>query len=267
MHVARFVTSAVLAAAFATPALAASAGKAEICHWDANTAQVIEVSVNAVGSHIANHGDSYAALYFTDADGDGYGDAGAATDRCPNAGFVADNTDCDDGDDAVNPGADEDCADDCPCFTAADINVAYANSLAFQARDADQIYLDAQCFEQIDDHTYNGVDSYSHSTYVYFNSFSGDYSDDYWSAYENLDSGFLGLTFEQDDYDGTHYESAFCNAYAITSIYYDGTLTVKPSEDSRYVTEAQAENCKAVVRDWAMDNGMECPTITYSDSD
>ncbi len=56
-------------------------------------------------------------LWYQDADGDGYGDAGVSTTGCEiPSGYVADSTDCDDGDAAVNPGATEVCNavdDDC----------------------------------------------------------------------------------------------------------------------------------------------------------
>ncbi|MFN7146799.1 MAG: putative metal-binding motif-containing protein [Myxococcota bacterium] len=98
-----------LALALSAPAFAADPGKADVCHWDdtTGTASVITISTKAVAAHIANHGDSLAAVYFEDADADGFGDAAGATDRCPNAGFVGNNTDCDDTDAAVNPGAAE----------------------------------------------------------------------------------------------------------------------------------------------------------------
>ncbi len=55
--------------------------------------------------------------YYYDGDGDGYGDPGASFATCtPPVGYVADNTDCDDTDDQVYPGADEYCDgedDDC----------------------------------------------------------------------------------------------------------------------------------------------------------
>jgi len=54
----------------------------------------------------AADGDSW----YADADGDGYGDAGAATIACAQpSGTVADNTDCDDGSADTHPGADEYC--------------------------------------------------------------------------------------------------------------------------------------------------------------
>ncbi|MFH1465234.1 MAG: MopE-related protein [Pseudomonadota bacterium] len=58
-----------------------------------------------------------APLWSADADGDGYGDPVATVAACtPGSGAVEDATDCDDGDPAVNPGADEVCDgvdDDC----------------------------------------------------------------------------------------------------------------------------------------------------------
>ncbi len=51
-----------------------------------------------------------ALTWYDDADGDGFGDAGASSTSCEAAaGTVADATDCDDGDAAVNPDATEIC--------------------------------------------------------------------------------------------------------------------------------------------------------------
>jgi large repetitive protein len=51
-----------------------------------------------------------ASTFYADADGDGYGDAGSTYDACSApSGYVADASDCDDGDVAVNPGASELC--------------------------------------------------------------------------------------------------------------------------------------------------------------
>jgi hypothetical protein len=58
-----------------------------------------------------------ATTWYADADGDGFGDAGAATTACTApAGYGADGTDCDDTDAAVNPDGTESCNgldDDC----------------------------------------------------------------------------------------------------------------------------------------------------------
>jgi len=51
-----------------------------------------------------------ASSWYADADGDGYGDAGSTSTACSQpSGHVADDSDCDDGDAAANPGADELC--------------------------------------------------------------------------------------------------------------------------------------------------------------
>ncbi|MCB9744531.1 MAG: hypothetical protein H6740_18170 [Alphaproteobacteria bacterium] len=51
-----------------------------------------------------------ASWWYDDLDGDGYGDPGASVLACASpSGQVADDTDCDDGDSGVNPGASETC--------------------------------------------------------------------------------------------------------------------------------------------------------------
>jgi hypothetical protein len=57
---------------------------------------------------------SSEGIYFVDNDGDGYGDSsdpGKLFASDPGAGYSSNNTDCDDTDPAINPGADEVCAD------------------------------------------------------------------------------------------------------------------------------------------------------------
>ncbi len=53
-----------------------------------------------------------ASTWYSDADGDGYGDAGSTSEACAApSGSVADSSDCDDTDAAINPAADEICDD------------------------------------------------------------------------------------------------------------------------------------------------------------
>ena len=58
-----------------------------------------------------------ASTWYADADADGFGDAGSPSTACSQpSGTITDDTDCDDGDAAVYPGADESCNgvdDDC----------------------------------------------------------------------------------------------------------------------------------------------------------
>ncbi len=57
-----------------------------------------------------NIDEGVITTYYTDLDGDGYGDPLISLQACsPPAGFVPDSTDCNDGDSSVNPGAAEVC--------------------------------------------------------------------------------------------------------------------------------------------------------------
>jgi hypothetical protein len=57
--------------------------------------------------------DGATTFWYTDADGDGYGDPATEFEDClDNTGFVTDGTDCDDDDAAINPGAEEVCDGD-----------------------------------------------------------------------------------------------------------------------------------------------------------
>ena len=76
---------------------------------------------------------SSATEYFPDADGDGYGDPDASTFACDDpdgsgASWISDDTDCDDADSAINPGATELCDDvdnDCDASTTGSGSVSY----------------------------------------------------------------------------------------------------------------------------------------------
>ena len=73
-----------------------------------------------------------AGTWYTDADGDGYGDPATAEVACDApSGSVSDDTDCDDDDEEVNPGATEVCDaidNDCDATTLEDGMVTYVDS-------------------------------------------------------------------------------------------------------------------------------------------
>ncbi len=77
----------------------------------------------AVDDDDADLDTATASTWYADADGDGYGDAGTTAVACEApSGHVADGTDCDDADSAVNPGAAETWYDgvDADCDGASD---------------------------------------------------------------------------------------------------------------------------------------------------
>ena len=68
-----------------------------------------------------------AETWYTDADGDGFGDAETAQTACAASGLVADSTDCDDADPAAHPGGEEICDghdNDCDGTIDADVSDA-----------------------------------------------------------------------------------------------------------------------------------------------
>ena len=100
------------------------------------------------------------STWYEDDDGDGYGDASVTTEACYEpSGYVSDDTDCDDGDGDVNPGAsevcngiDDDCdgtADSssvCPC----DVERYNSHVYLFCESNEDWLDADASCVAETD---------------------------------------------------------------------------------------------------------------------
>ena len=94
-----------------------------------------------------------ASTWYADGDGDGYGDAATTDVACTApSGFVADATDCDDGDAAYNPGAAED-----DCTDPADYNCD--GSTGYADDDADGYAACIEC-DDTDPDAYPGADEY-----------------------------------------------------------------------------------------------------------
>ena len=99
------------------------APKVDVCHRTngQNPFQVINVSSNALAAHLA-HGDHLVGQFWVDADGDGFGAAGSAVSTCQLSGYVANDSDCNDTNAAINPNAADAICDgvDDNCSGAAD---------------------------------------------------------------------------------------------------------------------------------------------------
>ncbi len=258
------VAAGALVLAFPMAASAAKQAKVDICHWDedAQLFKVISVSGNAVDSHFANHGDVTPGTWYTDADGDGYGDPAGATDPCPNAGFVNNNGDCNDADAAINPGAEEVCGDQidnncsgeadegcssCPCFSTADLDAANAEYLADVANNA---------------YNYRGCDdvSYNEDSYYWYWYYNYNYVHVWFHTYNDYYSGNYQYKYKQFysiDYDD-YYEQTYCVNYQYEYPNYDYS-----SYEFQYITEAEHEQCKDLLRNWAGANGLTCNVYNY----
>lgn len=107
----RIVVSSVVALAFGASVQAAPAS-VDVCHETAaGTLLTLSVGTSASAAHLA-HGDALPATFWADADGDGAGDAAAATTACEApVGYTDNAEDCDDGDAGVLPGAEDACGD------------------------------------------------------------------------------------------------------------------------------------------------------------
>ena len=124
---------------------------------------------------------STASTWYTDSDGDGYGDASSSSLACAQpSGEVSDSTDCDDGDSGVNPGETEIC---------------------------DSLDTDEDCDGLADDAD-SGVDSSTMSTW--YSDADGDGYGDASSSTASCDqpSGSVALDSDCDDTDAWSYPGA-----------------------------------------------------------
>ena len=109
---------------------------------------------------------STGSTFYEDADGDGYGDASSTVDACEEpSGYTEDDTDCDDTDDAVNPGVSDICNgvdDDCDGTTDED---ALADAILVTLEDGELVELDPgsswTTLIEVDD---SSIGSYTHNS-------------------------------------------------------------------------------------------------------
>ena len=104
-------TSCGMGACAATGALTCVAGAVvDSCVAGTPVAEVCDGADNDCDGQVDEAGAGGEQTYYADADGDGYGNAAVAVVACTEpAGYIADGTDCDDAQAAVNPGTEEIC--------------------------------------------------------------------------------------------------------------------------------------------------------------
>jgi len=129
------------------------------------------------------------STWYADGDGDGFGDAGSSSEACSApSGAVADASDCDDGDAAINPGADELCDSvDNDCDGAVDED---------DATDAGTWYLDHDA-DGYGDATYSTTACTQPSGWVADDTDCDDLEPDAWPGASEYCDGF------DNDCDGT----------------------------------------------------------------
>lgn len=181
-----------------------------------------------------------AVTWYTDGDGDGYGDPkGSTVISCDEPSGYSDNTeDCNDGESTVNPDALEDCTDglDNDCNGSVDDVCTYDNNdadVTIGGFDSYSYSGMAYAAGDIDGNGYNDliVGAYADSSYkgsasVVFGPISaGDYdiSSVGGLTFEGVSSsGYVGYTIDSADYDGDGYDDfaiagyydSYVNSYA-----------------------------------------------------
>ncbi|MCB9760224.1 MAG: hypothetical protein H6739_10350 [Alphaproteobacteria bacterium] len=209
--------------------------------------------------------------WYADSDGDGYGDAAATTVSCSRpSGYIADDTDCDDGDGAVFPGADEYCDsvdNDCDGTAdeddALDADTWYADSdgdgygdatatTASCSRPSGYIADDTDC-DDGDSAIFPGADEYCDSV---DNNCDGTVDED--SA---LDADTWYLDGDGDGYGDAASTTAACarpSGYsAVDTDCDDSASSVNPGASE--VCDSLDNDCDGVADDGVLGSGATCP--------
>ena len=181
-------------------------------------------------------------VYYTDADGDGYGDATITQVACnPSMGWTSDATDCDDTDSSINPGESDWCADgvdnDCD---GADETLNGLLTWQYNDSDADGVvdfivryeqnsdgenetaYIDTDA-DGTSDYTYHWIyDADGNLTQAYYDAYGSIYV--YFEATYDIDGNLTWYAYDSDT-DGSWDETT---TYSYDS---DGNVTVGEDDD------------------------------------
>ena len=226
---------------------------------------------------------STTTTWYTDADGDAYG-AGGGTNSCTApSGTVSDNTDCDDGDTAFHPGADEsDCTD--PADYNCDGSVGYVDDdgdgyAACEECDdtktgvnpgavevCDDADLDEDCNGTADDAD-TSLDGSTASTW-YADGDGDTFGDatDPGSAYCDAPAGFVADATDCDDAEGTVHPAAseVCNGFDdnCDTLVDDDDPALDTSTTSAWYTDTDGDSYGS----GGPSNACEAPAGTVPDS-
>ncbi len=216
---------------------------------------VIKVPKVAATWIVANHpGAQYASAWYVDADNDACGDPSSQSRKCPAAGYVDNDLDCNDSDGAVNPEVAETCGDgvdqncnleidegcstgaNCQCFTGAELDAIHAE---WQAEAWS--YGTATCTDNVVSGNYN-------QTHIAW------YGERYGNASANETTQYYSIDYDESG-------QAYCSRFHRRNDY-DSELGVwNESEFEDTFTAISADEdaaCRDVIYDFAERSAMTC---------
>jgi hypothetical protein len=211
--------------------------------------------------------ESGTTVWYQDADGDGYGDPSSVLVQCSQpSGYVADSSDCNDGDAAYHPGAAEDCAD--PNDYNCDGSVGYADNdgdgvaacndcddsnaaISPNAQElCDANNVDEDC-DGVADDADSSVDPGSQS--VFYMDADGDgYGDSAFGTLACDGSGVL-IGGDCDDYDAAYHPGAAESCSDMFDYNCDGSIQYADNDGDGYAACDECDDSNAAINPAAVE--------------